>query len=434
MNGKIKKVVSALGLALLISVPSISYAKEGDYTIDDIGKTIQPPQYADKSKIPIVDEWKKSVRLQGKGGDADAILIRDNQNKVKIKKTEKDGTTPIKGVEFKIYETRENAKKETKSVGDAKSGEDGLLSFTKDVPYYGFYIREENVSDPYLLRKDAIMPFYKDNGVRFLGEISPDDMKVTSINQKKALNPDWNINKELQELVKGGTSFNENTNWLVFNDNGKEKLVSKKPLKYGISWNQLYNAGVVFDKDGVDNLDDADFTHSNYEYKSKPLQHLKDYGQGPGESKSYEPTYITVNSKKYIVRLMRAFNDSTTVHDENSWGYKKEEYNNHVKGSEWNRLILPLIEDGRYGSNTEVFVEGNMPTLANYSWWTDFGGNSSNGYWRWTQDRRKSSSAEWRVDRGSSSSDRAAAYADSGNPNLTNDYRGWLAVLERVDN
>ena len=45
MNEKVKKVVSALGLALLISVPSTAYAMEGDYTIDDIDKDIQPPQY-----------------------------------------------------------------------------------------------------------------------------------------------------------------------------------------------------------------------------------------------------------------------------------------------------------------------------------------------------------------------------------------------------
>ena len=409
MNGKIKKVVSALGLALLISVPSISYAKEGDYTIDDIGGIIQPPQYADTSKKVNVDDWKKSVRLQGEGGDADAILIRYNQNKVKIKKTEKDGTTPIKGVDFKIYETRENAKKGTNSVVNAKSGEDGFLSFTKEIPYYGFYIREERVSDPYLLRKDAIVPFYKDNGVRFLGEISPslEDMKVTSINQngeEKTLNPDWDINQELQNLVDGGTSFNKDTNWLVFNDNGKEKLVSKKPLKYGISWNSLYKARLVFGR-----KEDA-----------------------PDPSK-YIPTYVTINNKKYVVRLMRAYNEKAKINDNKLWGsWDSNTTKSYVKGSEWNRLLLPLIKDGRYGSNTEGCVEDNMPTLANYSWYKDFDG-SQNGYWRWMQETGYDV-AEYRASRGSISSGSAAAYVYRDKPNTDGNYSGWLAVLERVDN
>lgn len=447
MNGsRIKKVVSALGLALLISVPSTAYAMKGDYTVDDIGEgadyIIKPPQYADESKIPSVDEWKKSVELQGKGGDTDAILIRDNQNKVKIKKTEKDGLTPIKGVDFKIYETRENAKKGTKSVGDAKSGEDGLLSFTKDVPYYGFYIREESVSDPYLLRKDAIVPFYKDNGVRFLGEIVPGDMKVTSINQdgeEKNLDSSKNINQELQSLVDGGTPFNENTNWLVFNDNGTEKLVSKKPLKHSIAWNSLYNAGVVFDKKESDDLINADFTHSNY----SKTPSLKDKDLGKDKEKSYESTYVTVNNKKYIVRLMRAYNEKAKINDNKSWGsWDSNTTKSYVKGSEWNRLLLPLIKDGRYGSNTEGFVEDNMPTLANYSWWTDFGGNTNlsnnmnNTYYgvlRWTQETGYDGIL-YRANRGYYSSGSAAAYANSDFPSYADDYRGWLAVLERVDN
>lgn len=74
MKGKISKLVSALGLALLVSIPSTVYAKDGDYTIDDIGKTIQPPQYVDtegnliEDKMPNVADWKKSVKSQAIGG------------------------------------------------------------------------------------------------------------------------------------------------------------------------------------------------------------------------------------------------------------------------------------------------------------------------------------------------------------------------------
>ena len=184
MNERMTKLVTALGLALLVSVPSISYAKEGDYTIDDIGKDIQPPQYIDTNgnlmndKIPSVDEWKKSVALQGKVGDTNAILIRSNQNKFNIKKTEKDGTTPVEGASFNLYENKTDAEKGVNSIGTVKSGKDGFLNFEKSLPSYGFYVREESVSDPYEVRKDALVPFYKDNGVRFLGEVAPNKIKI----------------------------------------------------------------------------------------------------------------------------------------------------------------------------------------------------------------------------------------------------------------
>lgn len=276
-------------------------------------------------------------------------------------------------------------------------------------------------------------PYDESRVVKFYGELSPDKMKVTSIYQddkEKNLDTNKNINEELQNLTPDGKSFNDATNWLVFNDNGKEKLVSKKPLKYGISWNQLYNAGVVFDKDGADNLDDADFTHSNYNSSYSYLK-LKDYNIGKGTPKTYKPTYVTLNNKKYIVRLMRAYNEKVKINDNKSWGsWDSNTTKSYVKGSEWNRLLLPLIKDGRYGSNTEGFVEDNMPTLANYSWYEDFGG-SQNGYHRWMQETGYDG-AKYRASRGRNSSGYAAASANGSNPSRDDSRRGWLPVLEEV--
>ena len=195
-------------------------------------------------------------------------------------------------------------------------------------------------------------------------------------------------------------------------------------------------------KTGVKDLINADFTDSYYEYYSQPLRHLKDYGKGKGTPKTYKPTYITMNDKKYIVRLMRAYNEKVGINDSRSWSWDSSSHLNATKGSEWNRLLLPLIADGRYGSNTKGFVESNMPTLANYSWWTDFGGNNNSsgnydkgnnyGAYRWTQETGYDGS-RYRATRGYYSSGDAAANASSNYPN--NDYggRGWLAVLERVD-
>ena len=338
----------------------------------------------------------------------------------------------------------------------------GIVTFKVDNFYYGGYIKETKTLKSYILRDDKkdTIPFYKDNGVRFLGEIAPKDMKVTSINQdgkEKELDPNNNVNQELQKLVYGGTSFNENTNWLVFNDNGKEKLVSKKPLKHSIAWNTLYNAGVVFGEDGVKDLVNADFTGSYYKNSSSPSRHLKDYGKDKGTSKTYKPTYITINNKKYVVRLMRAYNENAEINDNKLWGsWNSNTSKSYAKGSEWNRLLLPLIDptgddnetgynqgtNGRYGSNTEDFVESNMPTLANYSLWTDFGGNNNSsgsydkgkyyGIYRWAQETGFDGS-KYRAARGYHSSGNAAAYATSGYPSRDSSYRGWLAVLERVE-
>lgn len=439
MNGKIKKVVSALGLVLLISVPSISYAKEGDYTIDDIGKTIQPPQYVGtdnkliENKIPSVEDWKKSVESQAIGGgdSQTTIYVSKDQKEIKVKKVDKNGK-PLQGVEFKLYLDSTMDSNDTE-YSTGLTDKNGIVSFAVENFYYGGYIKETKTLKSYILRDDEkdTISLYKDNGVRFLGEITPDKIKIQGITTSGAStgepDPDENTNGKLQSLVIGGQRFNGDTNWLVFNDNGTEKLVSKKPLKYGISWDSLYRARLVFGRK-EDALDPSNYT----------------------------PTYVTINNKKYVVRLMRAYNENIGINDSNGWGFIKD-HQNAAKASEWNRLILPLIDptgddngtgydngtSGRYGQYTKDFVEKNMPTLANYSWWTDFGGSSQTsgkyvqgynyGAYRWTQERRKHLSNEYRTYRGNNSPGYAASSLNSGFPHSTQSIMGWIAVLERVD-
>lgn len=75
MNKKIKSLVVALGLSLLIS-PSVARADAlTDPYIPKIKSgEILPPQYIDthdnliKDKIPSVDDWIKSVESQAVGG------------------------------------------------------------------------------------------------------------------------------------------------------------------------------------------------------------------------------------------------------------------------------------------------------------------------------------------------------------------------------
>lgn len=358
-----------------------------------------------------------------------------------------------------MYANKEDALNDENVLDTQKTNEKGVAIFENDI-YYGRYIKESRTLENYQIRnkeKDMIS-VYRDNGVRFLGEIASEDMKVTSINQngtERTLDPNKNVNQELQKLTSAGLSFNDTTNWLVFNDNGKEKLIAKKPLKWDISWICLYKAGVVFGQEGIDDLINANFSNTFY-YDSDMG---KDSGKGKGTPKTYKPTYVTVNNKKYIVRLMRAYNERVDINNHPEWNYWRwndTDHYNATKGSEWNRLILPLIDpmgddnntgyakgtNGRYGSNTNGFIEKNMPTLANYSWWRDFGGNSyrsgiydkgnSYGSSRWMQETGYDGSKS-RASRGIDYGNRGAGNVGFGSPSNTNFRHSWQPVLERIE-
>ena len=116
-------------------------------------------------------------------------------------------------------------------------------------------------------------------------------------------------------------------------------------------------------------------------------------------------------------------------------------------------MILPLIEDkidsnriegGRRGSGdtSKKFVESNMPNLANYSWWTDFGGNSDSsgdysrgndyGARRWAQEIGYDGSS-YRADRGSINYSYGAGSANFTSSDDAYDSRGWLPILELIN-
>ena len=383
------------------------------------------------------------LKIRG-GGINGAVKWTRDKKEFKIKK-EDQNRKPVKGAVFTAYNTKADAENNKNPIGSAESDNLGHVDFSELPLYYEFYIKETSVPEGYAISKE-IIPIYKDNGVRFLGEISPENIKIGQIeagNGAGIPNPDGNINEKLQDLVIGGEKINRDTNWLVFNDNGIEKLVAKKPLKYAIPWNNLYKAGVVFGKKGIDDLINADFSNTR-NYNSSQMG--QDAGRGRGTPKTYEPTYVKINNKKYIIRLMRAYSDDTSINDRTN---KFSQYA-RKKGSEWNRLILPLIDPtkGRYGLITKDFVESNMPTLANYSWWTDFGGNDklrsrfSNIYYgitRWAQETGYNYH-DSRALCGNSSYDDYAAYSDvsypfeNQSPYSKGNYYGWLPVLELVEN
>lgn len=273
---------------------------------------------------------------------------------------------------------------------EKKDGEDEIIRGEDDIgPFVGW---------DYGLNADS--PYTDSRIVKFYGEKKASDFKVAEAKEGQ------NLNTYLQSLLPQYTSWDEfnygtkndninnETNWLIYNDNGIEKLIPRKPLKHSVSWDDLDEKGLI-------------------------------YGQKE----------LTINNKRYKVRLMRAFDDTTK--DYGAYPDKLEKY---AKGSEWNRLMLPILKDGRYDSKTEKFVEKGMPVLANYSLGSDFGGNGTYngrkwgffGIYKWTQDKITKNNVKYRVIRGDSMYEGTAASVYSSKPSRNNEKYGWQPVLEEV--
>ena len=255
---------------------------------------------------------KSKVR---EGVESNTVLVNKNKKTVTINKVDKKGT-PLANVEFSVFNYKEDAK-ENKNVVENKSTDNkGEVTFTLP-DYYGVFIKETKAPKGYKI-SDEIIHVYKDNGVRFIGEMSPEYMKIEQIEIGNGVgkpDPNGNINEKLQGLISGGYNPYRDTNWLVFNDNGKEKLISKKPLKFDIAWNILYKAGVVFGQEGIDDLINADFSETDY-YDSSMGE---DSGKDKRTPKTYKPSYVTINNKKYIIRLTRTYNEKVGINDNHDW-------------------------------------------------------------------------------------------------------------------
>lgn len=145
-----------------------------------------------------------------------------------------------------------------------------------------------------------------------------------------------------EELSKGGI-------WLKFKDskytrNGKPRTyyVSKKPIINNISWEDLYRAGMVYGWDMVD---------TNGKLKNVDgLEHLDDIGSWFGDESlnknKYQSKIIDVDGEKYIVRLLRGKSN----YGDNVYG---DSFDSNNPNSEWNRTIIPIIHNYRFGKGTD---------------------------------------------------------------------------------
>lgn len=189
--------------------------------------------------------------------------------------------------------------------------------------------------------------------------------------------------------ITQGTAQHENEPWLKFAYEGKILFRPRKAIRHSISWDAINTAKCVYD--GSD-----------------------------GKT-------VTKDGKQYRVRLMRgALTDPS----------KNEDADRGAKGSEWNKLMLPIHEQAIDKSWAySAYVEDNVPIWA-HNLGTGANGmysdadlmthyNHGNGSYVWQQETT-SSNASHRVNRGdggvSGSYSNTSSYAASN--------VGWAPVLE----
>lgn len=174
--------------------------------------------------------------------------------------------------------------------------------------------------------------------------------------------------------LSAGTDINSSGPWLKFVHKGKILFVAKKPLKYGISWNELYNNGLVYGVDGP-----GDFPPD----LSNPVN---------------QNTIVTIGEYAFKVRLLTGL----------------EEHDSTTPGGEWNDLIYPIHVDdplkrGWYDyGNTDLMI----------------GNPSAQGRRTWVQEHQGATA----YTRGASNLTTLDLY-NRGNNTL---YYGWRPVLELV--
>lgn len=188
---------------------------------------------------------------------------------------------------------------------------------------------------------------------------------------------------ELARIIglTAGTSQNSNEPWLKFSYLGNTEFIAKKPLRYAIPWDNINAVNAVFGN-----------------------------------------KIIEINGLKYKVRLPKGKSEGKQ-NDSSS-------YNRDInKGSEWNKLMLPIHQ--KAPSNWENKYNVNSPTENWNVGYTDADlfthRNKGNGTYSWCQEYGESTS--YRLIRGGV----GASYSYSTTPSGAYDRYGWRPVLELVD-
>ena len=164
----------------------------------------------------------------------------------------------------------------------------------------------------------------------------------------------------------------------------------------------LYKAGVIFGADLID-PNTRRVRDSGTAEGQLPETIKTNFNSIENQYGEYKAKIVEINGKKYIVRLLRTSN-RVDPNATPTYSY----YNlSELKGSEWNRFILPLVTRNRFDSKTSGKLEQALKNkvgeeyniqLAKYNWFEDLTlyYESKNGNYcgqvTWTQDYTGSTS------------------------------------------
>lgn len=178
------------------------------------------------------------------------------------------------------------------------------VSFNEEISRYlgddGSYFKKE-----YAIELSDWVPEFKlihydeetDSG--YLGEIQEEDF----ITKEDLSNLFFKGDKEYGTLMES-----DPINWVFFYDKGKYLLIPKKPIRYGLSWKNIYDLGLVY---GVDDFGPYNAGTPVNQYKTVKIENENSF----------------LNGFNFIVRLIRSSNNNPVNLES-------------ITGGEWDGLFL----------------------------------------------------------------------------------------------
>jgi len=171
--------------------------------------------------------------------------------------------------------------------------------------------------------------------------------------------------------LSAGISQYSTIGWLKFAYQDKIVYVAKKPIRYYLSWEALYNLGLVYGTD--------------------------DYGIVPLSTPVNQYTTVTIDTHTYVVRLMKLFDEDPVI--------------DATIGGDVTALLGGLVNDWGLYTEDEITVPG-----------------TANGDAPWAQETPDSNTNN----RYLNTSGRIDSFTTKGSTYATS-YAGWRPVLELVE-
>lgn len=295
------------------------------------------------------------------------LITKNTEIKKEIKDKKTGEPLPIKGVKF-CQEVDYKLSQGEEQYCSEPTNEKGITWLEIDKMAYGKSTLVEKFDekvfkiDPDTKQKTETevkqagdpVKIYVDLGTRFLGETSGNELityqgLVEQIEGKplEEINKINFMQRKVGKFIENlGNDKNTGGKWLKIYDIRKNKVmyIAKKPVTHCVSWDKLFNAGLVY---GLDQLDLSTFKPNSSDTITT-IKANKNYNGNPYTAKA-----IKIKDRWFIIRLLKTTNNKNSIINTNIT-------NTEIYGSEWNRYILPLIKENRYEDTVKDIIEGAL--------------------------------------------------------------------------